>query len=327
MRVLVDPRFPAKLRELRRQRGWSLADLARHSVGKSTVSDLENGRKKPSLDMVAHLDRVLDAGGALSGLVSAAPAVADEDQGRVQHAIARPQRLDSSAVEAFARLLASQRRLDDAVAAHLLLPGITPQWQVVHQVARDARGPHANGLRTVAAEWTQFVGWLHAEARLDTPARKLLEQARVEAAELDSGELVAQAIDFRGWLARQRGEHLTAARAYEAMVATPGTSVPQRVIGMTHAGYSLGRSGQIGDAERMLAGAQDLAEEVQDPPSTAYWLSPAFMRLGLGMALAGLGDRPAAAEQLRAGLDGLPADWVAAEWATEYREALSSAMR
>ena len=51
MRV-VDPKFAETLRRLRTERGLSLRDLTRASfIGKSTLSELENGRMRPSADM------------------------------------------------------------------------------------------------------------------------------------------------------------------------------------------------------------------------------------------------------------------------------------
>jgi transcriptional regulator with XRE-family HTH domain len=71
VRPLLDPRFPARLRELRRARGLSLRELADAAyVGKSTLSQLENGRMNPSVEMAAHLDRALGADGVLAGMVT-----------------------------------------------------------------------------------------------------------------------------------------------------------------------------------------------------------------------------------------------------------------
>jgi DNA-binding XRE family transcriptional regulator len=78
VRTLVDPRFPCRLRELRRARGLSLRELADAAyVGKSTLSQLENGRMNPSVDMGAHLDRALEADGELAGMVT--PGTRDDD--------------------------------------------------------------------------------------------------------------------------------------------------------------------------------------------------------------------------------------------------------
>lgn len=60
-----------RLRAARRERGWSLAELAtRASISTSTLSRLENGKRQPSLDLLLPITRQL--GLRLDDLVSAA---------------------------------------------------------------------------------------------------------------------------------------------------------------------------------------------------------------------------------------------------------------
>ncbi|MFE9775775.1 helix-turn-helix domain-containing protein [Streptomyces sp. NPDC005931] len=60
-----------RLRELRRDRGVSLSELARRSaIGKGTLSELESGRRNPTLETLYALTRAL--GVPLSGVLSAA---------------------------------------------------------------------------------------------------------------------------------------------------------------------------------------------------------------------------------------------------------------
>jgi DNA-binding XRE family transcriptional regulator/tetratricopeptide (TPR) repeat protein len=82
VRPLVDPLFPARLRELRQARGLSLRELAQAAyVSKSTLSGLENGRFAPSADMAGHLDRALAADGELARMVTQTPATDPEPSG------------------------------------------------------------------------------------------------------------------------------------------------------------------------------------------------------------------------------------------------------
>lgn len=66
-----------------------------------------------------------------------------------------------------------------------------------------------------------------------------------------------------------------------------------------------------------------LADAAQDtPPGTAYWLTPNFQKLNLGLAHLGLKSHGDAADHLRAGLAGLPPDQQAAPWTQKHRDAL-----
>jgi transcriptional regulator with XRE-family HTH domain len=327
-RPLVDPRFAATLRRLRGERGLSLRALAAAAyVSKSLLSELENGRKGPSKELAIYLDRALQAGGALAELVTEAP-TPPEARERILYAVTRPTRLDLPAVEALADVLHAQRRLDDTLDSHILIPAVEPQWAIVSQLARDARGPHAEALYPVVAEWTQFLGWLQAEARHDAEAVRTLTQAAEQADALDSGPLAAQVENFRGYLERQRGNPRGIVRHFLAAYRTPGATLLQRVGDAVQAAHGFALLGDRQTAERLLGEASDLATAANGtaPPGAAYWLSPTFSRMGIGLAYLALGNKTEAEQHLRAGLEGLPADQRDAEWAREYREALEAAV-
>jgi transcriptional regulator with XRE-family HTH domain len=329
IRTVVDPRFPAELARLRAARGLSLRDLAALAhCGKSYLGDLESGRTRPTCAAAGHLDELLGTGGVLAAMVVDAPPVTtpDDDQ-RLAHVIEHPTRLDAESVRLLADVLAAQRRLDDALPAPMMLPWSVPQWRTAHDLAVNARGPHADALHEVAAEWTQFVGWLYAEARNDAEAVRVLDQATTEADAICSGPLAAQALNFRGYLERQRGNPRGIVRYFLAAYHTPGASPLQRVGDAIQAAHGYALLGDRATAARLLGEASDLTTSAESaaPPATAYWLSPTFSRMGLGLAYLALGDRTAAADNLRVGLAGLPADQRGAEWTQEYRRALVSA--
>lgn len=324
-RPYVHPSFPTVLRELREQRHLSLRELARTAyLAKSTLSMLEAGQRRPSIDTAHTLDAALGAQGGLARLVHAPPQPAQEPLDRIRGALTRPRALDELTVSAFADVLAAQRRLDDTLGPHLLLPTIAAQHTTLLTLAHEARGPAATALHTVAAEWTQFHGWLHAEARNDTRAAALLDEAVTQAAHLGHGALTAQARNFRGYVERQRRNPRGMVRHFTAAYDTPGASTLQRVGDAAQAAHGHGLLGDTRTAARLLGEASDLltTADDNDPPSTAYWLSPTFSRLNIGLAYTGLGLMREAADQLRTGLAGLPPEWHNATWAAEYRRAL-----
>ncbi|QOC94573.1 helix-turn-helix domain-containing protein [Micromonospora craniellae] len=327
--TLVDPRFPAELARMRRERGLSLRDVARLAyVGKSYVHDLETGRTKPSRELAEHLDGALRAGGTLAALVVAVPKVTTlDDDERLAYVVAAPSRLDASTVRILGDVLAAQRRLDDVLSASVTLPGVVAQWRTAHMLAEQAGGPHADLLHEVVAEWTQFVGWLHAEARNDGEAVRVLTEAADQADAVDSGPLAAQVENFRGYLERQRGNPRGIVRHFLAAYQTPGATALQRVGDAVQAAHGYALLGDRDAAARLLGEASDLTEaaENEQAPVLAYWLTPTFSRMGLGLAYLALGDTTAGIDNLRAGLAGLPPDQQDALWAQEYRSALAVA--
>lgn len=328
-RVYLDPAFPLTLRRLREARGWSYRDLARRAfITGIYVWEIENGRKTgPSMKTVAALDQALQAEGALTALARPVAVAGPEQRERIIHAVEHPTRLDAKAVDALAEVLAVHRRLDDAIDAHILIPGEVAQWETVSRLAREARGPAAARLRGVAAEWTQYVGWLRAEARHDTPAIDTLTEAVDQALDVGDGSLAAQARNFLGYVQRQRGNPPGIAEFFEAAYRTPGATRLQRIGDAAQAAHGFALLGDRSAAVRLLGEAQELAlaADGDEPPSAAYWLSVNFSRVNLGLAYLALGDRREAAQQLGAGLDGLPPEQREAEWTGEYRRALGEA--
>lgn len=327
--TFVDPRFPAELARIRGASGMSIRDVARRVFcGKSYVHDLETGRTRPTVEIARQLDDTLRAGGRLAAMVVQASLVTTpDDEQRIAYAIAEPTRLDGTTVRLLAEVLANQRRLDDTLSASLLLPAVIPQWQTVRRLTAQAAGPHAPGLHEVTAEWTQFVGWLHAEARHDTEAIRVLIEAADEADAVDSGPLAAQVENFRGYLERQRGKPRGIVRHFLAAYHTPGAAALQRVGDAVQAAHGYALLDDRTTAARLLGEANDLTTvaESQPPPGLAYWLTPTFSRMSLGLAYLALGDSATGVDNLRAGLAGLPADQRDAEWTQEYRDALLTA--
>ncbi|WP_434742582.1 helix-turn-helix domain-containing protein [Micromonospora sp. SH-82] len=329
IRTIVDPQFPTHLSRLRTRCGMSLRDLARHiHCSKSYVHDLESGRARPTRAVATQLDRVLQAAGVLAAMVVDTPAVTtpDDDQ-RIAYVAAHPTRLDVQTVALLADVLAAQRRLDDVVAATLMLPSAVPQWRVTQDLAAEAQGQHATELRAIAAEWTQFVGWLRAEARHDAEAVRVLIEAADQADAVGSGVLAAQAENFRGYVERQRGNARGIVRHFLAAYQTPGASPLQRIGDGVQAAHGYALLGDRNSAERLLHEASDLTEQADSEvvPPSAYWLTPTFGRMNIGLAHLALGNATAAADNLQAGLGGLPFDQRDAEWAQEYWGALTTA--
>ena len=327
--TFVDPGFPAELARIRGASGMSIRDVARRIFyGKSYVHDLETGRTRPTAEIAQQLDDMLQAGGRLAAMVVDTPPVTTpDDEQRIACAVAEPTRLDGTTVRLLAEVLANQRRLDDTLPALLLLPAVIPQWNTVRRLTAHASGRHAAGLHEVTAEWTQFVGWLHAEARHDGEAVRVLVEAADEADAVDSGPLAAQVENFRGYLERQRGNPRGIVRHFLAAYHTPGAAALQRVGDAVQAAHGYALLGDRAPAARLLGEANDLttAAESQPPPGLAYWLTPTFSRMSLGLAYLALGDRTTSVDNLRAGLEGLPADQRDAEWTQEYRAALLAA--
>lgn len=321
--------FGQALRRRRTAADLSQPQLARQAhISQSSLSRYESDRQAIEPSMARQLDELLNAeGGLLTLATSSTDVLTPDDQSRIAGSVARPYRVDGSTVTALADLLAAQRRLDDTLGPEPLIPTTMAQLDTVTGLIRHVRGKHRDELAEVAAEFVQFAGWLHAEARWDREAVRLLSEAEQMADEIGNGTLAAQAANFKGYLARQQGNPRAIVRWFLTEHHAPGAHIAQRIGAAAQAAHGYAELGKPNSARRLLDIADGLVDVAarEQPPRTAYWLTPTFHRLNIGLAHLSLGDYGDASDHIAAGLDRLPEDQRAAEWTVEYRNAFSTA--
>ncbi|EMD29624.1 helix-turn-helix transcriptional regulator [Amycolatopsis azurea] len=322
--------FGDALRRLRVARGLSQSKLAqRVPVHTSNVSRYESGQQHPEESIAARLDELLGAGGALLARWSpldVGPLDADQ-RDRIEYSRRFPGRIDEAAISALADSLAAQRRLDDVLGPLPLLPASIAQSEMVTGLLKEVNGPLRLQLASVASEHVQFAGWLHAEARHDSEAMRLLCEAEELADEAADGALAAQALNFKGYLARQQGRPRAMIRGFLCAYHTPGAHVSQRIGDAIQAAQGYAKIVERDEALRLLDTADGMIDDAgrDEPPGTAYWLTPTFHRLNSGLAHLALGDNDVAVDHLQTGLGNLPEDQRGAEWTNEYRNGLDQA--
>ena len=329
-RPVVDPRFPATLRRLRTERGLSLRDLAaKVHRSKSHLHEIETGCKPPHPDMARDLDAALDANGQLAGLVHEANGIlTPDDVDRLMYVAGQPRRVDTAAVDALAVVLAHQRRLEDVLGAAPMFGPVLAQLGAVEALVTDARGPVRPALVDVAAQWAQYVGWLHIAMRRYGDAGTWLRRSLEWAAEVGDDDMTATVLSYRGhvaWLLGHPGPTIglsQAARRY------PGIYPGQLAYDVLQEARGHAVLGDANEVDRLVGESDELTEravaELPGAPPWHYYRSPAFWDLERGRALARLpGRQGRAAELLAAGLDALPVEQRAADWVAAYRRDLA----
>jgi tetratricopeptide (TPR) repeat protein len=315
--------FADLARRALRDSGYSMKAAARAiNYDPAYLSRVLNGKQVPSEKLAQSLDNLVGAGGALAGVV-----LNSDDQSRVSRSTAQPSRLDAGTVDALAGVLAAYRRLDDTVRPESVIPATMAQMKEVTQLLKNARGPHRDRLAEVASEFVQFAGWMLAQVREDAEAVRLLNDALELADEIGSGTLAAQALNFKGYIARQQGRPQAIARWFAAAAHTPGAHPAQRIGDILQAAAGMAQLGEKDQALRMVEEAERLTDKAAalPPPSTAYWLTPVFNRINLGLCTLALGRYSDAADHLSSGLAQLPEELKNAPWTWEHREALRKA--
>lgn len=166
-----------------------------------------------------------------------------------------------------------------------------------------------------------------AQVRKDAQAVRLLSDALELADEIGNGTLAAQALNFKGYVARQQARPQAIARWFSAAAYTPGAHPAQCLGDILQAAAGMAQAGDVDQALRMVEEAESLSDKAaaMPPPETAYWLTPAFNRLNLGLATLALGRYSDAIDHLSSGLAGLPSELHEAPWTWEHRVALQKA--
>ncbi|MFB7899232.1 helix-turn-helix domain-containing protein [Streptomyces xiamenensis] len=303
-----------------RDRGISIRAAAKEiHHHHSFLSRVIKGERAPTPRMAEAIDALVGAHGAIAAMV-----LPEEDAARVEHHVSHPSRVDEKTVKSLAANLAAQRDLDDHISAWAMIGPTESYLKWLEPMLRNARGKQRDPLAEVVAEWIQFSGWLHAEARIDAPAvRRLSESARLSR-EIESGPLLAQATAFQGWLCRQQGDFSAAVGWFLSAHETKGAHPAQRMEHAVQAAQAYASLGDRDAAMRLLDKGQSIEDEARasQAPGTAYWLTPNFQRLNFGLVYTTLGEMSTAADLLRTSLAELPAGHREAEWCREYRDAL-----
>jgi tetratricopeptide (TPR) repeat protein len=288
----------------------------------SYLSRVLNNKQRPSVELATALDALVGGDGKLVELVVG---LTEDDRGRVSRSLDKPSQVDGGTVEAFRGVLAAQRRLEDSIGAGPVIPAAMAQLESLSVLARESRGKNRAGILSVAAEWYQFAGWLHAAEREDDRALRLLSTAEEVADEAGDGAVAAVAVSFKGYVARQRGNYLGVVRSSQAALHSPGAHATQQVFDTMQAATGYAGLNEREKARRLLDQAAHAAQECGDPPEIVYWYGAPFFHMNIGMVSVSLGDFAEAAGYLAQGLAGIPVEQRGAKWLDEYREALAMA--
>lgn len=322
-----DQSFGPTVRAALAEQGMSVRKLARRvHYDHAYVSRVLAGKQRPSAGLASRIDNTLDAGGALSTI---AATLTPDDTDRLAHSSTHPSRVDAETVSALADVLAAQRRLEDVIGSRAVLPGTRAQLATVTRLAKEARGPHRENMVSVAAQWTQFTGWLSVALRRDRDALTLFDQAEELADEGGDATMAATATSFRGYIAWQQGRYPAMLRAAQGSLHTPGAHVAQHAFDTLQSAQALGALGERDTARRRLDEAAVLTEEAERQRDTTrpwhYYYTRPFFLLQVGIAYLNLGDCAEATDYLSDALNRLPEDQHEADWTGEYRDALAVA--
>lgn len=307
--------FTAELARRRADAGLSLADLAAKAhTHRGYLSNVEHGRRWPSESVAQALDTALGANGTLAATwhtVNTHTAASDSDDfERFEQALIAPQRTDAAVVEHLARVLAEQRRAEDALGARRMRPVVHAQIKVIDELVTDTREPVRRELLAVGSHYCQFAGWLGQDTMDTAGARRYYDRAMTAAQQLGDADMVTSVLSLKSHLAWSRGDAPTAVELAQA-----GKREPQRVSDAVLAlvaqqearGHAL--HGDTEATERALDHSTALtyaaAEHPDSAPPWVYFNDPYRLAFQRGVAYVELGRHADAVPLLAAALGSL----------------------
>jgi transcriptional regulator with XRE-family HTH domain len=335
-RPAVDPRFPARLRELRHERHLSLRELGRRAVYSHTyLWEFEKGIKAPTVDVAARLDDALQAGGELARMVATVRApLTRDDEDRLVAAADKPRTVDRTMLDSLDVLLAEQRRIEDTIGAAPMIAPIIGQLTFVTRLVVEAARTLRPGVLDTAAQWAQYAGWLHVAVERPARAARWLDRALDWATEAGDSDLTATVLSFKGHQAWLVGQVVRTVELTEAARTIPAVYPGQRAYDAYQQARGLAVVGDRRLVDRLLGEAGELAAATVEHRGEVrpwhYYRLPAFFDLEAGLVHRLLGrDKPRhtrrAVELLSTGLAGLPREMRDAEWTGEYSYHLAAA--
>jgi transcriptional regulator with XRE-family HTH domain len=328
-RIIVDPSFGRRLRELRTRRGLSLRGMSAAGISRSYLSELENGRKRPTPEIAAALDRALRAGGVLTALVEVSEvqpgdlAVLDAPSDDEQEAVELARRISASDVgeETLQHL---ERAVDDLATRY----SITPPAQLLSRVRRHLTyvsdlldSPVRKTLDEhrrlmVVAAWLSLLGaTLHIDLNQRAAAGARLVTAASLARQAGHDEIHAWCYETRAWDALTEGDYrraLDLSRTAQ-QIAPAGSSA--LIQATAQEGRAWARLDQAEETTDALHRVERLVSSLPRPdrPEHHYRYDPDKSVAYTATTLAWIGD-PAAEGYAREVIDRLRATEDAGGW-------------
>ncbi|WP_370152264.1 XRE family transcriptional regulator [Streptacidiphilus sp. EB129] len=218
-------------------------------------------------------------------------------------------RLDTSSLETMEHLLAEHRQAEDTLGSRIMNGVVLAQFEAVVGLYDQARGPIADRLVRLLAEYAQFLAWMAQDQDNAPAALGWFDRSYDWAMESGHPDMAATTMSMKAHLAWSQENGRRCVRLGEAAVATAGASRMTQGMAtqMTGRGYAL--LGDSAHAYRHLDEAQQIIMSATDVPPWLYFYGESWFAAQRGMAELHLGQWGRATENLSAGLAGLASSY------------------
>jgi transcriptional regulator with XRE-family HTH domain len=216
--------------------------------------------------------RAFVATGGLAAAMVAAGAAATDEVDRLVGGLEDPRRADWQVVRQFRQMLAVQKANEYVVHPALRVGPVVQQISVLDRLGRNARTGVGSALRSVQAEYAEYVGWLHQEIGNQDSSVYWTDTAIVLAHAGGDFQMVSFATSRKVNIASWEGRCREAVNLAEQARRVPWHVPPGLAsLNSMHAAHALARLGEEADARRLLEEAAELITHRQRSGEDAIW--------------------------------------------------------
>ena len=213
---------------------------------------------------------------------------------------------------------------DNLLGPGSVLPAVHAQIQVIRQLREGTGGGDRQALLVMQAQYAEFAGWLHQDARDFQAAGFWLDRALDWSHAAADHEMATYVMARKSQLA---GDMHDATGAIDLADAAAGMSRKRsrlRATAATYGAHGYALAGQRTASLRAIDGAREMAGHLDGSPSPwATWLDGAYIDVQRGRCLSALGDHAQAAIVFQQAIRDLPPSFRRDRGVYLAREALA----
>jgi tetratricopeptide (TPR) repeat protein len=216
---------------------------------------------------------------------------------------------------------------DNLLGSGPVIPAVSAQISVIRQLLTGRRGADRQELMTLQAQYAEFAGWLHQDARDFGGAQFWLDRALEWSQMAADHEFATYVMVRKSQLAGDMSDAASAVDLANAAGALSRKRSRLKATAATYGAHGYALAGERAESLRAIDCAREIAGHLdQDPASKwASWLDTSYIEVQRGRCLEILGDHAEAASVFRQAICDLPPSFRRDQGVYLAREALAYA--
>jgi tetratricopeptide (TPR) repeat protein len=214
----------------------------------------------------------------------------------------------AAAAETLRQLKRALIDADNLFGPDAVLPAVHSQIQVIRQLRADRRGADRQTLLTMQAQYAEFAGWLHQDARDFQTAGFWLDRALEWSQAAADREMTTYVMARKSQLAGDMSDATSAIDLASAAGGMARKGSRLKATAATYGAHGYALAGQRTACLRAIDRAREMADCLDDNPKSpwATWLDCAYIDVQRGRCLSALGDHAKAATVFQQAIRDLP---------------------